>query len=98
MIERDGGDDGAARLPHVGRIQTPAHADLKHNHVGPAAGEMLKANRGQHLKKAGMPRQIAFPNQPLACAVDHVMEQFEITVADSLALTATPPIAPTPTS
>ena len=46
MIERDVGDDAEARLDHVGRIQTPAHADLKHNHIGPAPREIFKAHRG----------------------------------------------------
>ena len=90
MIERDIGDDADPRLDHVGRIQTPAHANFKHNHVGTAAGEILKGHRGQHLKKAGMPRQIAFPNQPLGGAVDHVMEQREIVVVDRLAIEANP--------
>ena len=90
MIERDIGNDAEARLNHVGRIQTPAHTNFKHNHVGPAAGEILKAYSGQHLKKARMPRQIAFPNQPLGCPVDHVMEHREIIVADRFAIKANP--------
>ena len=90
MIEGDVGDDAEARFDHVGGIQTPAHADLKHNHVGPVASEIFKGHRGQHLKEAGMPGQIAFPNQALGGAVDHVMEQSEIVVADGLAIEANP--------
>ena len=90
MIERNVGDDAQARLHHVGGIQTPTHADLEHNHVGRVAREIFKGHRGQRLKEAGMPGQIAFPNQPLGGAVDHIVEQREIVVADGLAIEANP--------
>ena len=90
MIERDVGDDAEPRLHHVGRIQTPAHAHLQHHHVGTAPGEILKGHRGQHLKKAGMPRQLAFSNQPLRRPAHYVVERREIVVADRLASEANP--------
>ncbi len=37
-----------------------------------------------------MPGQIAFPNQPLGGAVDHIVEQREIVVGDGLAIEANP--------
>src|SRR5208337_436612 len=56
--------------------------------VRPEPGKIFKGHRGQRLKEAGMPRQIAFPNQALGGAVDYVMEQSEIVVADGLAIEA----------
>ena len=94
MIERDVGDDAEPRLNHVGRVQTPAHSDLEHNHIWPAAGKILKGHRRQRLEKAGMPRQISFPNQPLRSPVDHVMEHREIVVADRFAIEANPLVNP----
>ena len=90
MIERDVSDDAEARVNHVGRIQTPAHADLKHNHVRPVPREILKAHRGERFKKAGMPRQIAFSHQPFSGPVDHIMEHGEIVVGDRFAIEANP--------
>jgi hypothetical protein len=88
MIEGDVGDDAETRFNYVGRIQTAAHADLKHYHVRPGSGEMLKGHRGERFKEAGMPRQIAFSNQALGGAVDYVVEEREIVVADGFAIEA----------
>ena len=74
MIERDVGDDAEAWLDYVCGIETAAHADFEHDHVGTVAGEILEGHRGQHLEKAGMPGQIAFGDQALGGAIDYVVE------------------------
>src|SRR5208282_2792947 len=88
VIERDVGDDAEARFHDIGGIQAAAHAHFEHNHVGAAAREVFKAYGSQHLKKAGVPRQIAFRDEALGGAVDHVMEQGEIVVGDGFAIEA----------
>ena len=45
---------------------------------------MLKRHGRQHLEKTGMPWKLAFFPQPLSSAVDQVVQQGEIVVADGL--------------
>jgi len=82
MVERDIGDDTESRLHHIGRIQPPAHADLEHRNSHFPARKVLKGDRGQHLEKAGMPRQFAFTHQAIGGAVDQIVHQGKIAVAD----------------
>ncbi len=85
MIQRNIRDDANPRLNHVGRIQTPAHANFKHRHVHLRPGEVLERNRCQHLKETGMPGQFPFLDQTLCCPLYKIVKRAEIVISDFLA-------------
>ena len=84
MVERDIGDDTDSRFHHVGCIQAPAHADLEHRDVHLPAREVLECNCREHLEKTGMPGQLALADQALRGAVNQIVDQGKIVVADLL--------------
>ena len=55
MVERDTGDDRYERsFYNICRIQTPAHADFKHNDIAPVQPEIEKGKRGDELEFGGL--------------------------------------------
>ena len=88
MVKCDVGNHAHQRFDDVGRVQPAAHTHFQNRDIHPSPRKVLECQRGQHLKKAGMPGQFPFADEPLGGSVDYVVKQGEIIVADSFAVDA----------
>ncbi len=86
MVERYVSDDRNQRIDNVGGIESSAHSDFEHRDLHPNAGEVLERHDRQHLKEAGMPRQLARTQQLLGSALDPIVNLAELNVGNGLAV------------
>jgi len=53
MVKTYAGNEGVARLHHIGCIQPPPHSGFNHRHINRLIGKPGKSNGRRHLKKSG---------------------------------------------
>src|SRR5690348_10992991 len=86
VVERDVGYDRNQGLNNIGCVQTAAHADFEHGNVNLGLGELLEGDGGQHLKKTGMPGQLAGRDQAVGSLFDAIMQSCELGVTNFFAV------------
>ena len=86
MVEGDVGNHADPRLDHVGSIETTAHAHFENGNLHLSLREIFECHGGQHFKKTGVPRQVAFTHQALGRALDDIVEQGKLGIADFLVI------------
>src|SRR5438477_962812 len=94
VVERDVSDYGNQGFDDVSRVQTAAHADFKHSNVHFGPCEILKGDGGQHLKKTGMPGELAGCNQAFGSLFNTIMNSGEVWVGNFLAVDANALVQP----
>src|SRR5690348_5237629 len=88
VVERNVDYDRNHGLNNIGCIQTAAHADFEHRDIHLSLGELLEGDGGQHLKKTGMPGQLAGRDQTVGSLFDAIMQSGERGVTNFFAVNA----------
>ena len=94
MVQRNIGDHANPRLDHIRSIQPSAHSDFKHRQIRPAAREILKRHRRQHLKKTRMPGQVSLAHQSFRGPAHDVMHQSKVIVRNRHSVEPNPLVDP----